>query len=103
MPYPFVRLDLLSPGNDAYVLNGAHIGTDTLWLIKAVAAGNSTAAIEAVVDAIHAVLHWQSGSVTGGRVIDCRRERPHERKEDDNGTFYINLGGEYRVFIQEAP
>lgn len=102
MPYPLVRLDLLSPGNDQRVINGDHIWTNTLWMIKAVTAGSSTSGIEPVVNSIHAVLHNSGGGVSGGLIIACWRERPHERIEVTDGEFYVNLGGEWRVQVQEA-
>lgn len=102
MPYPFVRLDFLSLGNDEYVLNGSHVRADPLCLVKVVTKSASTKIIEPMVDAIHTALHFQGGTVTGGRVIDCRRERPHERKENDGDTVYMNLGGEYRISVSEG-
>lgn len=102
MPYPFARIDLLSPGNDTRVINGAHVATNTLWLVKLVMDSSDTTPIEAMSDAMHAALHHTSGAVSGGLVLDCWRERPHIRQEVADGMFYMNLGGEYRVLIQEA-
>lgn len=102
MPYPFVRIDNLSPGNDTRVLNGDHVATNTLWLVKTVTGGSDTTPIEAMSTAIHTALHHTSGSISGGLVLDCWRERPHIRQEVEDGAFYTNLGGEYRVLIQEA-
>jgi hypothetical protein len=95
--FPYVILQLLSPGNDLIVVGGQRIWSDMLWLVKVVNLGISTAKIEASADRIDALLHAKSGTVVGGVVHVAVRERPHELPERTDGVDYVNLGGEYRV------
>jgi hypothetical protein len=95
--FPYVIVQLLSPGNDLIVVGSARIWSDMLWLVKAVNRGTSTAALEPIADRIDALLHAKSGTVVGGVVHVAVRERPHELPERTDGVDYVNLGGEYRV------
>jgi hypothetical protein len=95
--FPYVVLQLLSPGNDLIVVGAVRVWSDMLWLVKAVNKGTSTAALEPIADRIDALLHAKSGTVVGGVVHVAVRERPHELPERTDGVDYVNLGGEYRV------
>lgn len=99
---PFVVVQLLSAGNDIITNNGNRVWSDPLYLVKVVTTGSSTVAIEPIVNQIDAALHVSRGSISGGVVLDCVRVRPHDQPEVDSGKFYSNLGGEYRLIIQEA-
>jgi hypothetical protein len=100
--FPFVVFQMLSPGDDRQTQDGSDIWSDPLYLVKAVAQGTGTDAIETTVEAIDTALHNRRGSADGARVIECWRERRHEQPEVIDGRFYINCGGEYRLKIQEA-
>jgi hypothetical protein len=100
--FPYVVLQLLSPGNDLIVVGAARIWSDMLWLVKAVNKGTSTAALEPIADRIDALLHAKSGTVVGGVIHVAVRERPHELPERTDGVDYVNLGGEYRVKASAA-
>ena len=101
-PYPLVVFQMLSPGNDLHTQDGSDIYSTPLYLVKAVAQGSGTDAIEPIVDAIDDAIHNARGGVSGGRVIECWRERQHDLPEVTDGRFYSNLGAEYRLAVQEA-
>jgi hypothetical protein len=100
--FPYVVIQILSPGNDRHTQDGSDIWSDPLYLVKAVTEGTDTEDIEPVVDAIDAALHNTRGSMAGARVVECWRERRHEQPELTDGRFYINCGAEYRLRLQEA-
>lgn len=101
--FPFVVFQMLSPGNDQRTQDGSDIWSDPIYLVKAVTTGTGTDTIETVVDAIDDALHNTRGSVSGGRVMECWRERRHELPElASDGKQYINAGAEYRLRLQEA-
>lgn len=102
MEHPFVVFQMLSAGNDETTQAGSDIWSNPLYLVKAVALGNDTDPIEAVVDRIDEVLHNTRGYVAGARVIECWRERRHDLPELTEGKFYSNLGSEYRLLVQET-
>lgn len=76
------------------------VGTTGLWLVKAIAQGQSFAPLETIEARIDALLHAASGSAASGTVIACTREAPFTLKEEVDGVFFTHLGGLYRLFIQ---
>ena len=100
--YPFVVFQLLSGGTDLRGIGMTRIWSAPLYLIKVITKGLSTGAIEPVVDAIDAALHGASGTVTNGEIVECFRERPFELPDEQNGTMYIQMGGEYRIRVRQA-
>ena len=101
--YPLVIFQALSPGNDAQTLTGNHIWSDPLYLIRVITEGTRTDTIEPLVDAIAAVLQGASGTVSGGVVVECRREREHDQPLPPvNGQPYTALGAEWRFKVQET-
>jgi len=34
--------------------------------------------------------------------VECFRERPFELPDEQNGTMYIQMGGEYRIRVRQA-
>jgi hypothetical protein len=99
--YPFGVLQLLS-GTDLMGVGPARIWVDMLWLVKIIAKGTSTAPIEPVVDRIDALLHAKSGTVAGGVIVECHRERPFELPTVEGGVSYVQLGAEWRLKAQAA-
>jgi hypothetical protein len=100
--FPYVVIQILSPGNDLHTQNGNDIWSDPIYLVKAVTEGTDTEDIEPVVDAIDEALHNARGYVTGGRVLECWRERRHELFELNDGRTFTNSGAEYRMKIVRA-
>jgi hypothetical protein len=100
--FPYVVMQLLSGGNDLMGVGPTRIWADMLWLIKAVTKGSSTGPLEPIANRIDALLHAASGTVSGGVVHICVRERPFELPTVENGVSYVQLGAEYRVKVSEA-
>lgn len=102
MPYPLVVFQMLSGGNDKRTLIGNRIWSTPTYLVKVVAQGSSTDAVESTAGRIDAALHQAKGNVSGGAVVSCLRIRPHELPELTDGKYYSNIGGEYTFQIEEA-
>lgn len=86
-----------SDGEDVRVVDGSRVFTDATYLVKAVLVGASYAALEALVDAIDAVLHNSSAVSDDGAIVWCVRERPIRYAESVNGEEYRHLGALYRI------
>lgn len=95
--YPFVVMQLLSGGTDLMAVGAIRIWADMLWLIKAVTKGSSTGPLEPIVDRIDALLHAASGTVSGGIIWSCVRERPFELPTVENGVNFVQQGAEWRI------
>lgn len=79
------------------------IGVSGLWLVRVVAravgwGGN----LEAAADRIDAVLQAASGSVTGGVVWACVRERPFRLVETTQSGQFRHCGGVYRIWASDT-
>lgn len=90
-------------GEDAYVIGQRRLTTDPLFQVAVVGRVAGVDSLEAAADRIDALLHEASGSVTGGEVLACTRERPLRL-----GPLYgpgsittYKLGGLYRLVIRE--
>lgn len=100
--YPFVVMQLLSGGTDLMGVGAIRIWADMLWLIKAVTKGSSTGPLEPIVDRIDELLHGASGTVSGGVIWDCVRERPFELPTVENGVNFVQQGAEWRIKARNA-
>lgn len=100
--YPFVVFQMLSAGNDLMTVGTARIWSAPLFIVKAVCKGSSTRPIEAIVNRIDQLLHAGSGAVTNGVIVECVRERPFDLPTNENGVVFQQLGGEYRVRVQQV-
>lgn len=78
--------------------------TNAIYLVRAVGAGSSYNAIEAIADRIDDVLITalpdQGIILRDIRVTSCTREQPHQRKDMENGVPTVYLGGFYRIRYQ---
>lgn len=96
---PYVVIQVQSPGDDLYTVGAFRVWADPLFIVKAVAPTRSWGTLTAVADAIDAALHSTDGSVTGGTIYECVRERPFSLIETANGVEFRHLGGFYRVRV----
>ncbi len=94
---PYVVMQVQSPGNDLYTVGAYRVWTDPLFIVKAVAKTRSWSTLTATADAIDLALHDKEGTVTGGTIYECLRERAFSLIEDVEGVQYRHLGGFYRV------
>ena len=89
-------------GVDVTEVANYRIFNSGLYQVKAVGQGESMVAIATIAHRIDEVLHRASGSVTGGAILACVRERPLSYPEFTNGVRYNHLGGIYRILVQES-
>ena len=101
-PIPYVVLDVLSDGTDLRIVGGIRVWTNPLLLIKAITKGNNPGQLRPIAKRIDQLLDRQSGTITDGVIVEVHRERGHLRRELTDGTLYLNMGGEYRVKVQQA-
>jgi hypothetical protein len=97
---PFVVFSL-SDAQDVRVVDGSRVLTDATYLVKGVHEGSTYAPLEAVVDAIDAVLHNAQAVTAKGIIVWAVRERPIRYSEDAGGTSYRHHGALYRVQVRE--
>lgn len=99
---PYVVFGLQSPGNDTLTANAVRLLTNPLYQVKAVGPSSATEAVGLAASEIDDLLKRTAGSVTGGLVSACFREQPLELDELVNGEQFINIGGLYRLQIQQT-
>lgn len=98
---PYVVFHLQSGGQDIAVVGAHRVWADLLYAVKAVAEGESFGGgVETAAGRIDALLHRGSGTVTGGKVLMCVRERPLAYVENAGDRRFQHLGGLYRVWVQ---
>lgn len=94
-------------GNDVKGLGFNVIAAAVEYAVRAITDQNSLAPIEPAAARIQVLLHGASGTVTGGTVLSCYRERPFLLVEEtDNRTegavAIRHLGAIYQVMAQGA-
>lgn len=96
---PAVVFKQMDPGMDVDA-NSRRVLSNPLYIVEAVMAGRSYGALGAFADRIDAVLQNATGTAAGGRILDCRREKPYQMPEFTDGQDYRHLGGYYRLLVQ---
>jgi hypothetical protein len=86
------------------VITGSSRLTQTLYLVRAIAAGLSYDIVDDVADRIEAVLAVPDGGqiVRNVRITSVAREQPFQRKDAENGVPYVHMGGFYRIRFQPS-
>ena len=100
-PFPFIVYQMISPGSHRYAMNGNHGWSDPQFQVKGVSKDSSTD-LETIADQIHTLIHHQSGSAQGGTILRCIRTESIDQPDLIDGVRYFNLGGVYRITVQEA-
>jgi hypothetical protein len=86
--------------SDLMGVGPARIWASLLYLVKVSGQTTTFAPLRATADAIDAALHAASGTVVGGTVLICTRERAFSLVEVPNGVEWRHLGGTFRLLIQ---
>lgn len=77
--------------------------TMAIYLVRAVAKGNSTAPIEAAAARFDALLDPGMGvTVDGVKIRSCVHDQPHIRSDGEYGVPAVYLGSYYRVYFHPA-
>jgi hypothetical protein len=85
---------------DLAVIGERRVWADFLFLVRAISKGESSKALESIVDEIDSRLHRASGTTSDGRVVASVREEVFSFAEEDHGVIYKHLGGLYRLLVQ---
>lgn len=72
------------------------------WLVRVVGQTRSYESLVTIADRIDTLLHLQDGSVSGGAVEGCHRERPFRMAYDVEGKPYREMGGFYHLYAKET-
>lgn len=72
------------------------------WLVRVVGQTRSYESLVTIADRIDTLLHLQDGSVSGGAVEGCHRERPYRLAYDVEGVEYREMGGFYYLYAKES-
>ncbi len=78
----------------------ARIMVSAFYVVRACEISDSFEGLEPIANRIDAVLHAAKGTVSGGQVLGCVRERPFVMVDNGKGVQYRQLGGIYRLWIQ---
>lgn len=101
--YPFVQFQFQA-GTDLMVIGGYRVLVNSVWMVAVIAQTEELGDVFPAGDRIDALLHRQSGTVTGeGLILSCVRERPvNPPPWPENGLVYRRYGGDYRIQVQES-
>lgn len=100
-PYPSITFALMSP-DDLVVLGEDRVWSNLVYLVTAVAKGESVAAIESIADEVDRRLHKVSGEVDGAYITSSVRVSPFSDSQVRDGVSYRRLGGMYELLVQAA-
>lgn len=99
--YPFIVYQCQDPPRDVRGVGTFRVMIDTLYVVKAVAQGDSYAPLLPVAGVIDAAMTSAAGATVGdGIVFASVRERGFQMAEPSEGTQFRHLGGEYRIQAQ---
>jgi len=98
--YPFVRFGYLG-GVDVEGQKAHRILHSGLWLVAGVAQAREYDS--AIADRLDVLLHRASGTADDGIIFSSTRDAPFRLSENDEGTDYRHLGGQYRILCQVPP
>lgn len=99
---PFVIMSYQS-GLDSLTMNAVRMMSELLFLAKAVGPATSMAGIVNAASQIDVLLKRTSGTTVDGlgAILACYREQPLEVDEIVNGELWTNIGGLYRLQIEQ--
>lgn len=101
-PLPAIVFNYQS-GTDVQVVGSERICTNALYQVKVVGYNDDgNVVVDAIADEIDSLLHKSSGTVTGGNVFSCVRERPIAYTEAAQDKMYRHRGGLYRIQAQQG-
>lgn len=97
---PYVIFNPQSPGVD-YQTNGGRAYTESVYLVKAVTEGGSSAAAGTIAARIDTLLEAAPLTLSGtASNLYLRRTAQVDYPEVDSGKKYRHLGGLYRIYVQ---
>ncbi len=102
---PYVVMNLQA-GSDVLTLNGVRIYDSLLFQIKTIGPAVQTTTLLSAANEIDSLLKRTSGvplTTDGlGAILACFRESPMQLDELVNGELWTQLGGMYRIQIQQV-
>lgn len=98
--YPLVVFNRQA-STESLMFGGTAIESD-VWMVKAVAKGNSSSAAEDVDKAVSDVLHFKPLNITGANDMYLARETAIDYSEVVEGEVYRHHGHNYRVIYQDT-
>ncbi len=98
---PYVVMTFQS-GPDTRTAQGVRILSQPLYQIVVAGPANITATLVSAADELDDVLKLASGSVSGGYIAACYRESPLVRDELVAGVQWTNIGGLYRLQVEQS-
>lgn len=99
--FPCLVLSLVT-ALDSNALNGFRGATEVIYLVKAIAAGSDSSGADALMARADGLLQRQSGTVTGLKILSCHRESVVKFSEKFDGKTYWHIGGQYRIWVEQA-
>lgn len=95
---PFVVLEQTFGTDEGY---GGGPGYSTVaYEVSAVAPASSVAAVRTAAARIDALLHYEVPTLTGFRVLGCRRTAPVDVVLEETTGRWVKVGGEYTVMVE---
>jgi len=97
---PFVVVEQ-TLASDAGYGGGGRYSTVT-YEVSAVAPASQVAAVRTAAGRLDALLHDARPTLTGFRVLGCRRTAPVDMVMEETTGRWVQVGGEYTVMVESA-
>ncbi|SRR6266702_2131367 len=98
---PYIIIALQS-GTDIITMNAFRLFSNALYQVKVIGPSSETDTLVQAASEIDSLLGLTSGTVTNGHILYCYRESPLQVDELVNGVQWSNIGGTYRLAIQQG-
>lgn len=100
--YPVVVFSMQAALDDLALNNAKRVWASYLFQVKVIGKNHSYAQLSPIASRIDTLIHRGAGTVTGGAVIACTRDRTVRYPEPTDGVIYRHLGGVYRLIAQSS-
>lgn len=98
---PFVMM-AHQAGADKISMNAFRFFSEVMYQVKCVGPASMTATIALAAERIDILLGNATGTTTGGAILYCYREQPLFLDEIVNGEVWSNIGGLYKLAIEQT-
>lgn len=98
---PYIIL-VLQSGMDTLTAQVVRLLSEIVYQVRVVGPVSMTSSLFSIASEIDALLGRTSGTAPGGLVLSCWRESPLQLDELVNGELWTNIGGLYRLQIQQT-
>lgn len=100
--FPVIVFSMQAALDDLALNNAKRVWASYLFQVKVIGKNHAYSELSPIASRIDTLIHRGAGTVTGGAVIACTRDRTVRYPEPTDGVIYRHLGGVYRIIAQSS-